>query len=101
MDKKKFNDYDGFVDKFKLKKTTDDCNTPPEVYDVVLQHVETPTASTRARPSFAHSIPEATTNTTIIRKVVWLLIIYLSLSSLKFLITIRLVTSVSFCLCRS
>lgn len=39
MDKKNFNDYDGFVDKFKPKKTSDDCYTPPEVYDVVLQHV--------------------------------------------------------------
>lgn len=24
----KFNDYEGFVDKFKPKKTTDDCYTP-------------------------------------------------------------------------
>lgn len=24
-----FNDYDGFVEKFKPKKTTDDCYTPP------------------------------------------------------------------------
>ena len=31
-----FNDYDGFVEKFKPKKTTDDCYTPPEVYDAVL-----------------------------------------------------------------
>lgn len=35
----KFNDYDGFVEKFKPKKTTDDCYTPTEVYDVVLKHV--------------------------------------------------------------
>ena len=28
-------DYEGFVDKFKPKLTTDDCYTPPEVYDVV------------------------------------------------------------------
>lgn len=33
----KFNDYEGFVEKFKPKKTTDDCYTPPEVYDAVLQ----------------------------------------------------------------
>ncbi len=26
--KEKFNDYDGFVEKFKPKKTTDDCYTP-------------------------------------------------------------------------
>lgn len=31
-----FNDYDRFVEKFKPKKTTDDCYTPPEVYDAVL-----------------------------------------------------------------
>lgn len=30
-----FDDYDGFVEKFKPKKTTDDCYTPPEVYEVV------------------------------------------------------------------
>ena len=28
-------DYQLFVDKFKPKKTTDDCYTPPNVYDVV------------------------------------------------------------------
>lgn len=33
--KEKFEDYDGFVDKFKVKKTTDDCYTPPTVYDAV------------------------------------------------------------------
>ena len=37
--KEKFYDYDGFVEKFKPKKTTDDCYTPPEVYDIVLKHV--------------------------------------------------------------
>ena len=31
-----FDDYDGFVEKFKPKKTTDDCYTPPAVYDYVL-----------------------------------------------------------------
>ena len=30
-----FEDYDGFVAKFKPKKTTDDCYTPPEVYEVI------------------------------------------------------------------
>ena len=34
--KEVFNDYDGFVEKFKPKKTTDDCYTPPAVYDAVL-----------------------------------------------------------------
>ena len=37
--KEKFNDYGGFVEKFKPKKTTDDCYTPPAVYDAVLQYV--------------------------------------------------------------
>ena len=31
----KFNDYAGFVEKFKPKKTTDDCYTPPAVYEAV------------------------------------------------------------------
>ena len=30
-----FEDYEGFVEKFKPKKTTDDCYTPPEVYEVI------------------------------------------------------------------
>lgn len=28
-------DYDNFVKKFKPKKTTDDCFTPPEVFEAV------------------------------------------------------------------
>ena len=36
---KKNEDYQGFVDKFKPKKTTDDCYTPQPVYDVVLAWV--------------------------------------------------------------
>ena len=34
-----FHDYEGFVEKFKPKKTTDDCFTPPEIYAVVLDYV--------------------------------------------------------------
>lgn len=30
-----FHDYEGFVEKFKPKKTTDDCYPPPLVYDAV------------------------------------------------------------------
>ena len=30
-----FEDYEGFVEKFKPKKTTDDCYTPPIVYEAV------------------------------------------------------------------
>ena len=30
-----FNDYDGFVEKFKPKKTTDDCYTPQPIYDAI------------------------------------------------------------------
>ena len=37
---KKNEDYQGFVDKFKPKKTTDDCYTPKPVYDVVLAWVD-------------------------------------------------------------
>lgn len=35
-----FTDYDGFCEKFKPKKTTDDCYTPPAVYDAVLDYVD-------------------------------------------------------------
>lgn len=35
--KETFEDYDGFVEKFKPKKTTDDCYTPQEVYDVIVE----------------------------------------------------------------
>ena len=34
-----FTDYEGFVEKFKPKRTTDDCYMPPEVYAVVLDYV--------------------------------------------------------------
>ena len=36
-----FNDYDGFLDKFQAKKTTDDCYTPAPVYDAILDFVKT------------------------------------------------------------
>lgn len=32
-------DYDGFVEKFKPKKTTDDCYTPEAVYEAVVKYV--------------------------------------------------------------
>lgn len=34
-----FSDYDGFLEKLEVKKTTDDCYTPKEVYDIVLNYV--------------------------------------------------------------
>ena len=34
-----FSDYDGFVDKFKSKLTTDDCFTPQPIYDCVVDYV--------------------------------------------------------------
>lgn len=34
-----FSDYDAFLEKFKEKKTTDDCYTPKEVYKIVLDYV--------------------------------------------------------------
>ena len=38
--KEVFEDYDGFVDKFKPKLTTDDCYTPQYVYDVIRDWVD-------------------------------------------------------------
>lgn len=35
MNRAKFEDYEAFVEKFKVKKTTDECWTPPEIFDVV------------------------------------------------------------------
>ena len=40
MGKSDFNDYEGFVEKFKPKKTTDDCYTPDWVYDFVKDWVD-------------------------------------------------------------
>lgn len=37
--KETYADYNSFVDKFKAKKTTDDCYTPEAVYDVVADYV--------------------------------------------------------------
>lgn len=34
-----FYDYEGFVEKFKPKKTTDDCYTPAPIYDAVLRFI--------------------------------------------------------------
>lgn len=35
--KRRHDDYEGFVEKFRPKRTTDDCYTPPEVYEAVLE----------------------------------------------------------------
>jgi hypothetical protein len=37
--RKVFRDYESFVEKFKPKKTTDDCYTPRYVYDYILKYV--------------------------------------------------------------
>ena len=34
-----FDDYEAFVDKFKDKKTTDDCYTPKEAYQIIINYV--------------------------------------------------------------
>ncbi len=34
-----FADHDAFVEKFEVKKTTDDCYTPPEVFSLILNYV--------------------------------------------------------------
>lgn len=54
----KFNDYDGFVEKFKPKKTTDDCYTPPCVYDAVLDWVKR-NADIKDRPVVRPFWPDA------------------------------------------
>ena len=41
--------YDEFVDKFEQKVTTDDCYTPPEVYDIVRDFVDTKVAPLTGR----------------------------------------------------
>ena len=54
--KTSFFDYDGFVEKFKPKKTTDDCYTPPLVYaavrDWVFAHYGLDPATPVVRPFF-------------------------------------------------
>lgn len=39
QNKEKFEDYEGFIEKFKPKKTTDDCYTPPLVYEAIADWV--------------------------------------------------------------
>jgi len=34
-----FSDYDGFLQKLEVKKTTDDCYTPKEVMDIIINYV--------------------------------------------------------------
>ena len=36
-----FTDYEGFAEKFEIKKTTDDCYTPDDVFKVILDYVKT------------------------------------------------------------
>lgn len=40
QDKQKFEDYEGFIEKFKPKKTTDDCYTPQPVYDALIKWID-------------------------------------------------------------
>lgn len=35
-----FNDYEGFVGKFKPKKTTDDCYTPAPIYEALIGYID-------------------------------------------------------------
>lgn len=37
QNKELFEDYDGFVEKFEAKKTTDDCYTPAPIYEAIAQ----------------------------------------------------------------
>lgn len=36
-----FLDYDGFLDKSKPRKTTDDCHTPPNIYEAIREALQT------------------------------------------------------------
>lgn len=47
--------YEEFVDKFKPEKTTDDCYTPPEIYDVVLAWVRAEYGLAMMSRLFVHS----------------------------------------------
>lgn len=40
QEKNDFFDYEGFVDKFKHKKTTDDCYTPAPVYNAIIEYLK-------------------------------------------------------------
>ncbi len=40
MPKNTFTDYEGFVEKFKPKKTTDDCYTPEWLYNLVVDYID-------------------------------------------------------------
>ena len=71
---KKNEDYQGFVDKFKPKKTTDDCYTPKPVYDVVLAWVDKH-VGIKGRKVVRPFYQEVTSKTIIIQRVVWLLTI--------------------------
>ena len=42
-------EYKAFVEKFKPKKTTDDCYTPEPVFNVIVEYVETRYGIERAR----------------------------------------------------
>lgn len=66
----RFEDYDGFVEKFKPKPklTTDDCYTPPAVYQVVLDFVRTLPDTEGGARLYARSTRAATMRTTTIRK---------------------------------
>lgn len=49
--------YNEFVKKFEPKKTTDDCYTPPEVYDVVLKWVKDEYSIDENRPIVRPFVP--------------------------------------------
>ena len=49
--------YDEFVDKFKQKLTTDDCYTPPAVYDVVRDFVDAEVAPLKGRTVVRPFVP--------------------------------------------
>ncbi len=73
--------YEEFVEKFKPKKTTDDCYTPPIIYDAVLNWVRENIIGDSLW--FARSILVEIMRVMITRKVVLSSIIHRSLYFLK------------------
>lgn len=70
QNKEKFEDYEGFIEKFKPKKTTDDCYTPPLVYEAIADWVANEyKLDKRTSPTLYKAVDEANTaNTAALRK---------------------------------
>ena len=77
----KFNDYDGFVEKFKPKKTPTTATRRRKCMTLCSSMCERSTISPTTCPSSAHSIPAETTRTTTTPRTAWWWTIHPSASS--------------------